>query len=154
MSSIQTSTSPALRQRTVPSLSIAAWPALGTVVILVLAHLPLLALQARLTWEYPHYRFFPLVPIGAGWLAVRAGRRLGPLEPGPVRPAAWLLGGCWAVLAGACLIGSAWLGAVATLVSTAALLYAIGGGACSGLCCQPGDCCSWRSRRRSVWITR
>lgn len=56
-------------------------------VILVLAHLPLLALQARLTWEYPHYRFFPLVPIGAGWLAVRAGRRLGPLEPGPVRPA-------------------------------------------------------------------
>ena len=47
-------------------------------------HLPLLALQARLTWEYPHYRFFPLVPIGAGWLAVRAGRRLGPLEPGPV----------------------------------------------------------------------
>jgi exosortase len=99
------------------------------VAVLVLAHLPLLVLQARLTWEYPHYRFFPLVLIGAGWLAVRVGRRLGPLAPGPDRPVAWLLGGCWALLAGACLIGSAWLGAVATLGATAALSYAIGGGA-------------------------
>ena len=104
------------------------WPALGTVVLIGLANLPLLVLQARLTWEYSHYRFFPLVPIGAGWLAVRAGRRLGPLAPGPARPVAWLLGAGWAILAGACLIGSAWLGAVATLGTTAALIYAIGGG--------------------------
>jgi exosortase len=110
-------------------LSSFAWPAMGTVVLLVLAHLPLLMLQARLTWEHAHYRFFPLVPFGAGWLAVRAGHRLGPLAPGPGRSVAWLLGGCWAFLAGACLTGSPWLGTVATLGTTVAVIYAIGGGA-------------------------
>ncbi len=42
---------------------------------------------------------------------------------------AWLLGGCWAILAGACLIGSPWLGVVAALGTTGALIFAIGGGA-------------------------
>ncbi len=128
MFSIRTSASPALQRRTAPLKSF-AWPAMATVVLIVLAHLPLLALLARITWERSHYRFFPLVPIGAGWLAVRAGRRLGPLAPGPGRPVAWLLGGCWALLACACLTGSSWLGGVATLGATAAVIYAVGGGA-------------------------
>ena len=106
-----------------------AWPAAGTVAMALigLAHLPLLALQARQTWDHPHYRFFPLVPIGAVLLAIRATGRLGPLEPGPDRPVAWLLGGSWALLAGACLIGSAWLGTIAAMLVTVAVVYALGG---------------------------
>ena len=128
MISNQTSASPAVTWRTA-LVSSFAWPAIGTLVLIVFAHLPLLALMARITWGRSHYRYFPLVLIGAGCLAIRAGRQLGPLAPGPVRPVMWMLGGCWAVLAGACLTGSPWLGAVAALGTTAAAIYAIGGGA-------------------------
>ena len=104
------------------------WPAAGTLTVLGLAHLPLLVLQARLTWGHPHYRFFPLVLLAAGLLAARAGSRLGPLVPGDDRWVACLLGGGWAMLGGACLIGSAWLGTVAAMVAALAVAYSIGGG--------------------------
>jgi exosortase len=96
--------------------------------VLVLAHLPLLALQARITWEHPHYGFFPLVLLASGLLAARAGARLGPLEPGNDRRAVMALGGSWVLLAGACVMGSPWLGAVAAMSVTAAVIYAAGGG--------------------------
>jgi exosortase len=105
-----------------------SWAAAGAVTVLVLAHLPMLALQARLTWDYPHYRFFPLAVLGAGVLAARPARRLGPLVPGSGGRAVCSLGGSWALLAVACLIGSPWLGTVAALGAAAAVAYSVGGG--------------------------
>ena len=104
------------------------WPAAGTLAMIAVAHLALLVLQARLTWGHPHYRFFPLVLLAAGLLAARDGSRLGMLVPGSDRRAMWVLGGPWAVLAGACLIGSAWMATVAAMLAALAVAYAVGGG--------------------------
>jgi exosortase len=95
---------------------------------LIVAYLPLLALQVCLTWEHPHYRFIPFVPLGAGVLAARAGARLGLLTPGPARLVAWLLGGAWVLLAGTCVLGSAWLGTIAAMLAALVVMYALGGG--------------------------
>jgi exosortase len=107
-----------------------AWPGAAPVAVgtLALAHLPLLAIQARLTWGHPHYRFFPLVLAGAAMLAARDGGRLGPLEPGSGPRAAVALAGAWFILTAACLVGSAWFGTIAALVALVAVLDALGGG--------------------------
>jgi exosortase len=97
------------------------------VAVLGLACLPLLALQARLTWGHSHYRFFPLVLLGAGLLGARDGSSLGVLAPGPGRRVRWLLGGSWVLLAGACVLGSAWLGTVAALLATLSVADSLGG---------------------------
>jgi exosortase len=104
-----------------------SWPAAGTVAVIALAHLALVAMQSRLSWEHPHYRFFPIAMLGAGLLVARDGRRLGRLEPGPDRRAVPLLAVAWALLAVACLLGSPWLGSVAAMVAALAVADAIGG---------------------------
>jgi exosortase len=125
MLSIQTLVPSVSRPRIVPSAITGA--ASGSLAVVGLAHLALLALQARLTWGHPHYRFFPVLLVGVGVIARRAVSQLGPLVPGPDRPVRWMLGGAWALLVGACLIGSAWLGTVAAMLATLGVAFAIGG---------------------------
>ena len=67
------------------------WRAAVALGLVGLAHLPWLAVQGRILWSYPHYQFVPFVPLGAAALAVRDGRRLGPLTPGDRRWSAGLL---------------------------------------------------------------
>jgi exosortase len=102
--------------------------ALLATVALVAAHLPLLVAHGRQIWLRPHYRFFPLVLVGAGVLAYTRLRRDGlPLKPG----SAWLAGPAlllaWLLLATAEVLYSSWLGSVAVLATLAALGYALGG---------------------------
>ncbi len=145
MSLIQTLPSLAPR-RTTGRRARFAWLPQGTSALIMLTHLPLLAVQARLTWEYPHYRFFPAVPIAAGFVAVR-GASARAAGSGARRRASWLLGASWALVTFACLIGSPWLGAVAALAAVPAVVYAIGGARSCGRCCRPLGFWCWRSRR-------
>jgi exosortase len=105
-----------------------SWRVLLVGVALALAHVPLLIMHLTQIWLRPHYQFFPLVFLGAGVLAVTRSRGLGSLSPGSSRRSYALLGVAWATLAGAVLLYSSWLGAVATLLMLAAVLYALGGG--------------------------
>jgi hypothetical protein len=104
-------------------VSAALWPVAGTMALalMALAHVPLLALESLSAWARRHYRFFPLVPLAALPIAWRASRWLGPLTPGARRPPAWLLGACWALLAGACTIGSPLLGTIAAMLAAMAV---------------------------------
>lgn len=94
---------------------------------LALASLPLLLAHARELWSKEHYQFFPLLPIGAGFLAWRDLHGLGPLRPGPRTGTYALLGAAWATLALGILLPSPWLGMVATLVLLLAVALAVGG---------------------------
>src|SRR5262249_50667112 len=91
-------------------------------------HLPLLIVHGRQIWLRPHYQFFPFVLLGAAFLAFTRLRDLGPLSPGAARWSLPLVGFAWALLAVAELLYSSWLGAVATLLLLAAVLFALGGG--------------------------
>jgi exosortase len=104
----------------------AVLPVLAAAALLA-AHLPLLAQHTVQLWLRPHYRFFPLVLVGAGvlaWLRLRGQ----PASP-PGRP--WLAGlalsAAWLALATAEVLRSSWLGAVAALATLAAVTYAVGG---------------------------
>jgi exosortase len=94
---------------------------------LLAALLPLLAQHAVQIWLRPHYRFFPLVLVGAGVLAWL--RLCGQPASPPGRP--WLAGlalaAAWLTLATAVVLNSSWLGAVAALATLAAVAYAVGG---------------------------
>jgi exosortase len=105
-----------------------AWPVGATLAVMGVAYLPLLVLQARLTWGHPHYRFFPLIVLGAGLIGARAPSRLGRLVPGGGRCLTAMLGSSWALLAAACAVGSAWLATVGAMVALLAIAHALGGG--------------------------
>ena len=49
--------------------------------VIVAAHLPLLLLHAENLWDKPHYQFFPIVLVGAGFLAYNRWPGLGVLTP-------------------------------------------------------------------------
>src|SRR5947209_1588217 len=66
---------------------------------LLLAHLPLLVMQAQGLWAREHYQFFPLLLVGAGALAVRCWAGCGQLVPGSRRGCYALLGVTWSLLA-------------------------------------------------------
>jgi exosortase len=101
----------------------------GVPLILVAASpLPLLVLHGQVLWHRPHYQFAPLAPLGAAVLAARGVRGLGPLAAGRPGVAALLVGLSWVLLAAATLLYSPWLGAVAALAVTAAVIYGVGGG--------------------------
>lgn len=103
------------------------WAAVALVAAALVAVAPFLVRHAAWLWVRPHYGAFPLVLLGAG---VLAWTRLRTAPPGaPAAPGlAWGgLAGAWALLAGAVVLGSAWLACVATMILIPALAYAIGG---------------------------
>jgi exosortase len=96
-------------------------------IVLAAAILPLLAAHARQIWLRPHYQFFPLALLGSGVLAYLRLRDLGPLARGSRAASGLFLGLAWVLLAAATALYSSWLGAVASLILLAALLYTFGG---------------------------
>jgi exosortase len=96
---------------------------------LALAFGPLLAAHAGYLWQRPHYQHFPVVPLGAAWLAWRRWPREEQLHPGGGRVRSLLWSGVWGLLAVAVLGWSPWLGMVAALALLPAMGYCLGGGA-------------------------
>jgi len=96
---------------------------------LALAFGPLLAAHARFLWPRPHYQHFPVVPLGAAWLAWRRWPGEEHLQPGGRRVRCALLSGAWGILAIAVLGWSPWLGMLAALALLPAIGYCLGGGA-------------------------
>jgi exosortase len=87
---------------------------------------PLVLAHARQLWLRPHYQFFPLLLIGAVVLAWSRLRSV-PIVPDASLSGAALAGLTWALLAGAVLLDSSWLGMVATLIGLAAVIIGAGG---------------------------
>lgn len=102
----------------------AALPALG---LLLLAHVPLLIQHATHMWNRPHYQFFPLVPIGAGVLAIAGLRGITQLAPGSRSWSLSMLGVSLVLLSVGVLANSPWLGAVSAMISLAAVIITLGG---------------------------
>jgi exosortase len=94
---------------------------------LLLAYLPLLALHFRLLWLRPHLQFVPFVVLGAGVLALVRLRAPGTVLAAPGRSTYVLAAAAWVLLAGAELLYSPWLGAVAALAALAAAVLGVGG---------------------------
>src|SRR5207248_292027 len=95
---------------------------------LVLAFGPLLAAHAGFLWQRPHYQHFPIVPLGAAYLAVRQLSGEAQFEPGTRRIGHLMLGAAWGLLAVAVLGWSPWLSMVAALALLPAVCYCLGGG--------------------------
>jgi exosortase len=110
-----------------PAASRTGLAALVVAAILLAAHLPLLIAHGQQLWLRPHYRFFPLVLLGAGVLAFTRLRPAPALAPGSTRWAAPLLLLAWCLLAAAELLHSSWLGSISALTTLAALGYTVGG---------------------------
>jgi exosortase len=96
--------------------------------LIAAAHLPLLMAHARQLWVRPHYQFFPIVLVGAVLLLFARRSEIQARQPGRAAIGAGIGIFAWLLLAGAELIYSPWLGAVATLVLVLAVIYSIGGG--------------------------
>lgn len=96
-------------------------------ILLAIAHLPLLACYALTMWQRPHYRFFPVVLVGATAVLARDCRGLGLLSPATGLGAWPPLIVCWLILAAATVLVSPWLAAVSALVTILAAVHAVGG---------------------------
>jgi exosortase len=109
-----------------PGLAVPRAALLGGAVLL-LAYLPLLALHFRQLWLRPHMQFVSFVLLGAGVLAIVRLRSPGTVM-GAAGPGTYVLAAAaWVLLAGAELLYSPWLGAVAALVALTAAVLGIGG---------------------------
>lgn len=109
------------------SQTIVSWRAVLGIVSLLLAHLPILWRYLSGVVELPHYEFVMLLPIGAAVLAVPRWGRLGNLVPGKGATFFIWLGAGLSLLLVSIVLDSPWFGAVASLLSSAAAIYAIGG---------------------------
>src|SRR5262249_33714371 len=78
-------------------------------------------------WARPPYQVFPRVVPRAVALVMRSCRRLGPLEPGSPRWAAWVAAFGWLLLVLSVAFLSTNLSAVSALVTLQAAVYALGG---------------------------
>jgi hypothetical protein len=83
-------------------------------IILTLACFPSIVVSFFYLWHRQHYEFFPLVVIGSVLLFASSVRQRGVQRSGPLRWSPLLLIVPWVLLALAVLLGSQWLGAVAT----------------------------------------
>ncbi len=97
--------------------------------ILLSSHLPFFLLHLWNLWRYrPHYEFFPLVLAAAAWLMWRRWPRGAVQHTRLTRIlGALLLMMGFGMLAGAVLLFSPWLGAIATLLSLGGVLLRMKG---------------------------
>jgi exosortase len=107
-------------RRTVP------WDRVALAAAVMAALLPFLLQHTAWLWARPHYQFFPLVLVGACFLAYR-GLRGVVLRPGDPRTAGLGLAVAWLVLLVAVAVDSSWLGSIAGMAAVPALAYATGG---------------------------
>jgi exosortase len=106
---------------------IVSWrPALG-MVVMAMAHIPILWRYLTGVVELPHYEFVFLLPVGAAVLAVPRCRQLGNLTPGRAFPfLCWIFGAILA-FAASVVLESPWFGAISALLAAAGTSYAVGG---------------------------
>jgi exosortase len=100
---------------------------LGLSALIVAAYVPLVMTHGQYLWMRPHYQFFPLILLGAAVLAWSRSAELKRLESGSFSLSIVLAASAWLALAGAELLNSSWLAAVAALVFALAVLYGLGG---------------------------
>src|SRR5438045_2648661 len=124
MSSIETAAPEAAPGRAVRPFP---WPLLAVTAGVALVLAPLLVQHAQQLWLRPHYQFFPLVLVGAAFLAWQRLRPGEPFTPGSRGLTYGLVGCVWLLSAVAVVVNSSWLGTVAALVLLAAALLGVGG---------------------------
>ena len=105
--------------------------------IVAAAHVPLLIRLARRLWAAEHYQFFPLILVGAVYLAYEGLKSFA----GPGTSRLWIRT-CLVTLSGgllacAALLASPWLAGIAAMLSFWALAYGLGGASLVG--------CLWRA---------
>ncbi len=123
----QTERSPLAVERTVRSPSI-------QITWLLAAQVPLIFAYGCHLWDRPHYQFFPLAVVAAGWLAVRRMGESTDLEPGKQRTVLGLLVASFLLQVAALVIHSYWLIGISLPISLTAFLYAAGGWRLTGRC--------------------
>ena len=95
--------------------------------LFALGYAPLLALFFINLWGRPHYQFFPLALIGAGFLAwTRLKDVPRPFEAGRPLSTALLLTTSFFFLAAATACWSPWLGSIAAVIGLVALVWRMG----------------------------
>ncbi|HEY5312455.1 MAG TPA: exosortase U [Pirellulales bacterium] len=99
-------------------------------VVVVAAHLPLLILHCQHLLDLVQYGFFPLIPVGAFFLAQQRLRGVGQLTPGNRVVFSLLLGFAFLLAAFGVLVFSPKCGAIAFLFALFACTYGIGGWLC------------------------
>ena len=115
---IDSSSVPVQQAERSPSMKI-AW--------VLAAQVPLLIVYGCHLWDRPHYQFFPLAVVAAGWLAVQRMREAADFKPGKQRTIQFLLFGSFLLQIAALVIHSYWLIGISLPISLSALLYAAGG---------------------------
>jgi exosortase len=105
------------------------WAVLVSVVV-VAAHVPLLVLHCQHLLDLVQYGFFPLVPVGAFFLAQQRLRGIGQLTPGNRLVFSLLLAWSFLLAAFGVLVFSPKCGAIAFLFALFACTYGLGGWLC------------------------
>jgi exosortase len=95
--------------------------------ILLGAFLPRLLGLAHELWSRPQYQFFPLVLLGAVFLARERLRDFGDFRPGPFFLVLPVVAVSWVLLGFAGLLNSYWLAGVSGLIGLAGGILAFGG---------------------------
>ncbi|MDD1651146.1 MAG: exosortase U, partial [Methylococcaceae bacterium] len=96
--------------------------------LFALGYAPLLTLFFINLWSRPHYQFFPLALVGAGFLAwTRLAEVPRPFEPGRPLFAKLLLAIAFFCLALATVLWSPWLGSIAAWIGLAGAVWGMGG---------------------------
>ena len=96
------------------------------IAVLALAHFPLFAEFCCILWSKPHYQFFPLVPAGAVFLLVLRIRQSDVRRLNGTGTCLLPLF-AWTLLAAALVAESPWIGIIACLATTAAVIVGVGG---------------------------
>jgi exosortase len=99
-------------------------------VVVVAAHLPLLVVHCQHLWDRVQYGYFPLVPVGAFFLARQRLQGIGQLKPGHPLVFSVLLGWAFLIAASAVVLFSPVGGAIAFLFALLACVYGLGGWSC------------------------
>lgn len=109
--------------------AISRHPSLITGLLLIFGFAPLLCLFFENLWSRPHYQFFPLAIIGAGFLAwVRFKEIERPLRPGGRGMSAIFFGSAFLLLILAAALWSPWLGMLSALIAIIGAIWNAGGG--------------------------
>jgi exosortase len=96
--------------------------------LFALGYAPLVTLFAINLWGRPHYQFFPLALVGAGFLAwTRLKDAASPFEPGRPLLTKLLLTASFLCLAAATVLWSPWLAVIATWIGLAGMIWWKGG---------------------------
>ncbi len=98
-----------------------------TAAILLIVHAPLLVKLGERLWAMEHYQFFPIIPLGAAWLAYSRFKEIDTLSQGKFIWRIFLWGMAIALYLFAVRLNSPWLAAFSFQLSLWALISSLGG---------------------------